>query len=333
MPAEVAAYVMGEQIMIKHLLESSGSLQRRRDEAGALARRNAPPFTAPTPHADAEKFLMQVAQQTLITGATHQLSTNALQFGSLPARPVMDQHIAAAKAYTSELLGVNLDHVEVVVTPPEEWDLPVAEGVTFFYTVDQHLVFVPSTFSAPTELLCHELGHAAHATGRRQTAALPFYLGLAMTEEFVAMFSQFNYILTHGTRREFLEALGALTTASFALSIWASQGAPRDVEAYMKTPHALEFQKAIPAYNLSHQFMQFAQYDHEYVNQIHRGVALLLALLLIDEHEGMRRFIALDRVDHSPADKLAAAFPGFELDAGLARINEQIAALAARFPA
>ncbi len=332
MPAEVQAYVTGEQIMIKHLLASSGSLQRRRDEASLLAHRNAPPFTPPVPHADTEQLLMKVAQQTLITGATHLLSTKALQFGGLPARPVMDEHIAAARAYTSQLLGVNLDAVEVVVAQADEWDLPVAEGATFFYTVDQHLVFVPPTFSAPTELLCHELGHAAHATARRQTEALPFYLGAAVTEEFVAMFSQFNYILAHGSRREFLEALGTLGTASFALSMW-SQGPTVDFDDYLGTPHGAEFLKAIAVYNLSYQFSQFAQHRDLYLNQVHRGVAMLLALLLIDEHEGMRRFIALDRVDHSLVDKLAAAFPGFDLDAGLARINEQIAALVARFPA
>ena len=330
MPAEVHAYVTGEHAMIQHLLASSGSMQRRRAEAGALAHQAVPQLRLPAPHDDTEKFLMKVSRQIVITGETHLLSMHALQYGALQPQPVLDQHIAAARTYTSALLDIDLDAVEVVVVPAADWDLPVAEGCSFFYTVDQHLVFVPPTFTAPIELLCHELGHAAHATGRRQTEALPFYLGLAVTEELVALFSQFNYILAHGTRRHFLEALGILTTASFAMSIWGTQGAPRDLEGYMRTPQAVEIQKAVAFHNLSYQFMQFAQHDHEFVNQIHRGVALVLALLLIDEHEGMRRFIALDRVDHSLADKLAAAFPGVDLDAGLARINQQIAALAAR---
>lgn len=330
MTAEVHAYVTGEQTMIKHLLATSGSLQRRRQQAAALAQRAVAGLAMPVPHPGTEPFLMKVASQTLITGATHQLSTSAVQSGALPARPVLEQHIAEAKAYTGKLLGVDLEDVEVVVVPPEEWDVPVAEGLTFCYAADQHLVFVPSTFSAPTELLCHELGHAAHASGRRRTAELPFHVGLAVTEELVSHFSQFNYILSHGSRREFAEALGTLTTASFALSIWATHQQAPDMAAYLRTQHAGEFLKVIQEHDLMYQYRQFAEQQHEFVGQLHRGVGMLLALLLIDEHEGMRRFIALDRVDRSLADKLAAAFPGVDLDAGLAAINERIAALAAR---
>jgi hypothetical protein len=331
MTAEVHAYVTGEQIMVKHLLETSGKLQGRRAQATALAQRAATGLTMPAIHPGTEQFLTKVARQTLITGATHQLSINAMQFGTLPAHPILEKHIAAARDFTGKLLDINLDDVEVVVVPQEEWDVPVAEGVTYYYAANQHLVFVPPTFTAPTELLCHELGHAAHATGRRRTEELPFYVGLAVTEELVSHFSQFNYILAHGTRREFVEALGALTTASFAVAIWGTQDQAKDRDAFMATRHAGEFLKAIPDYNLIYQYQQFAQYQHEFIGQLHRGVGMLLALLLVDEHEGMRRFIALDRVDHSLADKLAATFPGVDLDAALAQINERIASLVARF--
>jgi hypothetical protein len=330
MTAEVHAYVTGEKIMVEHLLASSGKLQQRRAQAAALAQRAVTGLAMPVPHPGTEAFLKKVARQTLITGATHQLSASAAQSGALPARPVMDQHIAEAKAYTGKLLDVELEDVEVVVVSPDDWDVPVAEGITFHYAADQHLVLVPSTFSAPTELLCHELGHAAHATGRRRTAELPFYLGLAVTEELVSHFSQFNYILSHGSRREFAEALGTLTTASFALSIWATHEQAPDQETFLRTAHAAEFLKVLASHDLMYQYQEFAQHQHEFVGQLHRGVGMLLALLLVDEHDGMRRFIALDRVDHSLADKLAAAFPGVDLDAGLARINERIAALLER---
>ena len=50
----------------------------------------------------------------------------------------------------------------------------------------------------------------------------------------------------------------------------------------------------------------------------------MLALLLLDENEGMRRYASLDRVDRCLEDKLSEAFVGKEGLMSFSKINERI---------
>ncbi len=56
----------------------------------------------------------------------------------------------------------------------------------------------------------------------------------------------------------------------------------------------------------------------------------MLALLLLDENEGMRRYASLDRVDRRLQDKLSDAFAGKDVLMSFSKINERIEELLER---
>lgn len=242
---------------------------------------------------------------------------------------VTEGGIMKARDYTRDLLGVGLDNVRVEVIPQHQWDLS-AEGFQIKAGVEGHVVFVPESFSSPEELICHELAHAAHSTAQRRNGELPYFFANHITAEFVAHFCQFNYILDRLTRAHFASAMGQFTTATYALSIFSSK-ALEDFNEFIESNEAKAIRGAIPHATLESQYQSFKKDKPYFFYEVQRGIGLILALLLIDEREGMRRFIGIDRIDHGLSDKLIAAFPDSEILDAFSRINEQIFMLLDRF--
>lgn len=242
---------------------------------------------------------------------------------------VTEGGIMKARDYTSDLLGVGLENVRVEVIPQHQWDLS-AEGFQIKSGVEGHVVFVPERFSSPEELLCHEFAHAAHSTAQRRNGELPYFFANNITAEFVAHFCQFNYILDRLTRTHFASAMGQFTTATYALSIFSSQ-ALEDFNEFIESNEAKAIREAMPHATLASQYHTFQQDMSYFFYEVQRGIGLMLALLLIDEREGMKRFISIDRIDHCLSDKLIAAFPESGILDAFPRINEQIFMLLDRF--
>ena len=253
------------------------------------------------------------------------------EFKLAPAQAVTETEISTARQYTSELLGVDLQGVRAEVVPAPEWNHDHdSEGFHIRVGLTDHMVFVPAEFASPVELLCHEFGHAGHTTAQRQNGELPYFFTMPTTAEFVAHFCQYNYLLDHGTRDDFVSALGQLTTATFALSIMASNVLD-DFEAFLKTEYAQAIREAMSMEVIKRTYLAFSADKPHLQREALRGMAIILALWVVDEHEGMKRFISADRIDQTLDVKLDAAFPGVDFMDAFSNVNEQIYKLLDRF--
>lgn len=62
-----------------------------------------------------------------------------------------------------------------------------------------------------------------------------------------------------------------------------------------------------------------------------RGMAIILALWFVDDHEGMKQFISDDRVDQQLDEKLAKAFSDKNFTEAFEKVNDQFYKLLDRF--
>lgn len=317
---DVIAY---ETFVSQNLLCSRGTISER--QATSIRGVVPPPYAMP----DTAYMLPVGFWSSPISVDVYRLIAEGFDFG--PAQALTEANINEARQYTSNLLGVDLQGVRIEVVPSREWDLgDTVEGFQIRVGLTDHMVFVPDAFVSPVELLCHELGHAAHTTAQRQNGELPFFFTAPTTAEFVAHVCQYNYLLDHGTRAQFLSAMGQLTTATFALSIMASQ-INDDFEAFLNTQHAEAITQAMPMDIVEDTYWKLSGDGQHLLRESMRGMAIILALWFVDDHEGMKRFISADRIDQPFDVKLAAAFPGKDFMEAFESVNEQFFNLLDRF--
>lgn len=317
---DVIAY---ETLVSQNLLSACGTISER--QAKSLLGVVAPPYAMPE-----TAYKLPVGfWSSPISVDVYRLIAEGFNLG--PTQALTEAKINEARQYTSNLLGVDLQGVRVEVVPSREWDLgDTVEGFHIPVGLTDHIVFVPDVFVSPAELLCHELGHAAHTTAQRQNGELPFFFTASTTAEFVAHVCQYNYLLDHGTRAQFLSAMGQLTTATFALSIEASRICD-DFEAFLKTQNAEAITQAMPMDVVEGTYWKFSGDRRHLLNESMRGMAIILALWFVDDHEGVKRFISADRIDQPFDAKLAAAFPGKDFMEAFESVNEQFFNLLDRF--
>lgn len=252
-------------------------------------------------------------------------------FTHLPEERVFEKHIQIAKDYTSNLLGEGLlNNTEVIIVPEYQWGNLTAEAFCIANGLDNHHVFMPQFFSSPVELLCHELGHAAHHTGRRTIDDFWSMPVSTTSTEFVAHFCQNRFILDELTQTHFLAALGQLVTASFALSIM-SYGKLRDFEGYINSEASEAIRNGWDIQMIRNQYDIFSKNISNFKYEVDRGIGLIMALSLIDEIEGMKKFLRLDRVNLRFDELLDQTFPGIDHLHNFNNINNKIIELLNRF--
>jgi hypothetical protein len=249
---------------------------------------------------------------------------------ALEGRRMTPEGIDEARAYVAGLMDVDLGSISVEIIPLQHWQDGAAEGKHYRAGVDQHFILMPERAASPVEVLVHEFGHAAHAILQRQNGEYPFFYVSSSTAEFIAHFCQYRYILDHLSKHHFLIALGQLVASSYALSIFAS-GITGDFEAYLASPQAQEIHKGWSLPILQAHYELFSQNEPYWVVECNRAISLILALLLIDDLEGVRRYASLDRIDRPLGEKLVEAFPGALARMSFADINAKIQELLARF--
>jgi hypothetical protein len=72
--------------------------------------------------------------------------------------------------------------------------------------------------------------------------------------------------------------------------------------------------------------------DRQYLfRESMRGMAIILALWFVDDHEGMKQFISDDRVDQQLDEKLAKAFRDKNFTEAFEKVNDQFYKLLDRF--
>lgn len=329
----IETLVKAEQEKLSFLLNTTGPIGARQTQAMDRFIRPPMPPIPPT----AQKFPTGFFASRI--SAEVYLLLQREHVVKAPVR-ITDEHIAEAKAYTSDLLGVSLANVRVEIVAQANWDLPGAEGLADKCGVDNHVVFMPEFFTDPVEVLCHEFGHAGHWISARQTAEYPYFFQTLITQEFVAHFCQYNYLLDRMGRSDFVTALGQLFKASYALSMLGfssrmkheePNGLPLTYDRFAQSPEAWSIHQALPDQTLRAVYKEMEGNYGERVSQACRGIALLLTLLLIDERDGVRKLMAIDRIDLPLAEKLATAFPKIDVLKALPHVNKQIFKLLQRF--
>lgn len=252
-------------------------------------------------------------------------------FKNFKEEKIVADHIFIARDYTSNLLGHDLlNNTQVSIVPLNQWKETIAEGICISNGFDNHFVFVPEQFSSPVELLCHELAHAAHHTGRRSGDDFWSIPTNRVSAEFVAHFCQNRYILERLTQSHFLAALGQLVTSSFALSIM-NYGRLGDFGGYIKSEESLAIRSGWDMEMIRVQYDVFSANIPYLRYEIDRGIGLIMALSLIDNFDGFKKFIRLDRLNIRFDELLKMAFPEVDHMSNYKNINKKIIQLLNRF--
>jgi hypothetical protein len=123
-----------------------------------------------------------------------------------------DQSFAIAKSYVSAKMGLDLDPVVEVKLSINY--LRHAEAQCIACGESQHHVFYPTKSTATetlsTDLLCHEIGHAADfMSSRRANGGDDVLIQHKAINEMVAYYCQYAYLQEHGNRVKRMGALGA----------------------------------------------------------------------------------------------------------------------------
>ncbi|HHQ6578269.1 TPA: hypothetical protein ACSTJ2_000195 [Serratia fonticola] len=229
-------------------------------------------------------------------------------------------NIINAKAYVSELLGDGLlDNVGTTIVANNLWDIrDSVEGYAITCGEDEHHIFVPQLFSSPTELLCHELAHTAHYTAQRRSHKYSSYFTRYYTAELVAHYVQFNYILTKMSAGHLYAAIPQLVQATYAHSIVQhslieANGNLVDYKTFITSESAKYIRDGWRKDVLRDVYPTFIENSSHLQHYYHRSLGMIWALILLGEHEGMRKFIHADDGESSLEDMLHEAFPHIDL--------------------
>lgn len=249
------------------------------------------------------------------------------QADRLPRHLVAPAHIEEARAYVESLFNVDLSRVRVEVVDDEDWDGDSAEAIALRGGVDNHLIVIPRHSPCiPTENLVHEFGHAGHYTAQRQSSDYMFYWSNDITAEFAAHFCQYNFILDKLSREDFMRAMLQVVTSMVALTAFGS-----GIQQFFETKDAIPIVEGCPNRPLIETLDRFKNDSQYFLSECRRAVSQILALVLLDRREEMRRFIRLDRIDRSLKSKLSEAFPDDLVTERVVDLNEQISTLLDRF--
>lgn len=298
-----------EHAMLDELLNGRGTLLERRERVIAQQAGNVPTSPGPLPGMNLPGAVLNVA----LSPDVYRWAAHGYRYANVSEEiPFTDEIIEESKAFVSNLLGVDLTEVRVVCVPSDEWGDEPAEGYLYEAGADAPVVFVPEAFYSPQELLVHELAHAAHTLARRRDGDPAKAFSSPASAEFIAHFTQYRYLLAYGTEADFAAAMGQLTTAMYALAIFADaqeQGGLRaSVEGFLASAHARPFLEALGEETPRAQFAHFMANRENLWSEVHRALGIMLAVIFRHDDEGVEEFMAIDSLDRSIADKVAEAF-------------------------
>lgn len=301
-----------EEGLTHHLATASGPIEERRS---AYLQRHQPPMP---PEAEPPGAQFPQAALGTVFDAYYYRVINTIGGQSQGARaiPITTAMIEEAKDFTSQLLGVDLGEVPVILVPWAEWDRSAEAFMQPAGSQPPH-IFAPEAFNAPVELLCHELAHAAHTlTGHRSGDPMKV-LRPTVSAEFVAHSVQYRYLLERQGVTAFAYALGQMTTAMYALAIYSyclecgDPGLQRlgaSLEGFLDSPQATPFHEALPVDVLTRQHHVFAKDPANLISELQRAAGIVMALELGTNPEGLREYIRLDTLSTPIADTVQAAF-------------------------
>lgn len=327
--SEINDLINAEHARIEKFLAATGDLSSRLDvSVEGLPQIQAPNFPAVS-EMPAEFFSGPKRAET------YRSIWNAVSMSRFPRIRTAPRHIEDARKCVESLLGVDLAQVRVDVIPTAEWNAENnAEGTTLKGGRERHLILVPEMCDCdPTELLVHEFGHAGHFSAQRANDNYAFFWTSPVTAEFVAHFCQYNYLLEQRPRADFYRALGQFVAATYALTIVDAHPRNGSFAEFIETPNASAFKQGWPRDALEKNFLAYRSNLGYLSEQLARGIAQILALVLVDEREGMRKFVKFDRIDESLLSKLQAAFPSGGLQERYQQIDSRLAGLLQRAPA
>ena len=132
---------------------------------------------------------------------------------------VTENEISEAVSYVEQLLDVDLSHISV-----RKLDKQVranAEGFCTTCNNDEHFVFYQPDENGviSTDLIVHELGHAAESSISRSQNDDALLIPHAAISEAIAYYCQFKYLLEHGTRMQRAGSIGAFLFTYLAIVI------------------------------------------------------------------------------------------------------------------
>lgn len=326
MPTSISDLIRAEELHNQIVLNTRGTIRTRFRTAAEKSLPVTPPQVAPEAQELPPGFI-----SAPVSASTYRLIWREATAHPMGLHRVMGEHIDEARSYVQDLFDVDLGRVRVEIVPRSQWDDHTAEATTKKEGVDSHLIFIPDFCDCPpSELLVHEFAHAGHFAAQRQNNEIEYFWSFPATKEFAAHFCQYNFLLERRPRADFMHAMGQFVMSTYALAI-LSANALSSFESFIQSEQGQAIQEGWPMAELVSTFELFQRNQSFFIDEWQRGIAQMLSLLLIDEREGMRRFIRLDRIDQDLGTKLAVAFPEVGVLDAFPQINAQVASLLKRF--
>ncbi|MBJ2214125.1 MULTISPECIES: hypothetical protein [Pseudomonas] len=228
-------------------------------------------------------------------------------------RAVTEADINKAKAFVSELLQIDVSDVRVVLAPQMVMQ-PKALGTVYSSGAVNHVVVIPESTYDPEGLLVRQLAIAGHYIGMRRAGGLATMISDGVSQAMVGHFAATRYAMTEPSSTSMTFQQQMLVYWEFAKGL---SYAATDPLAFIASDHgaglmqdygADMFQAVIAdlyASMTNGRAIWFG--DNSFV-----GAALAIAN--IENHDGIRRFIATDRGDRTLDARLSASIAGYSAE-------------------
>ncbi|UNH37800.1 hypothetical protein [Moellerella wisconsensis] len=261
----------------------------------------------------------------------HKIAKHAVIFEPIE---VTEKNIECARTYVGNKLGYDLiSDIEIVRIPHHLWDLgQSSEAFVIPGGYKNHHIFMPSHFASPEELLCHEIAHTAHYTAQRMNGEYFSFFPRSLTAEMVAHYVQFNFIKDNLNIQYFNSAILQLVEASYAhliyqYAITKNNGHFPSYSEFIHSEIARPIKDNWDLDILERTFHELTNDTERITERFHRSIALILALILIKEHEGFRKLIYLDNGEIPFIDLLTSSFPSVDFVSKWENASESIISL------
>lgn len=220
--------------------------------------------------------------------------------------PVTESVINQAKAFVSQLYGVDLSGVCVIRCPSLR---PTALGTVYGCGISKHVIVVPECSFEPYGVLVRQFGIAAHYTLMRGKPGLAAMMSNDLSQAMVGQHALLRYASRHPEQCSVIRHLQIMVVGEFAKGLSKSPEMPM---GFIVSDLGADLMKAYGG-GMFRAIMQELYESMSHGRAIYFGCSnfngMALALALLDDDQGMVRFMQIDTGARKLADKLFEAFP------------------------
>lgn len=213
------------------------------------------------------------------------------------------------RRYVSNLFNVNIDAVDSMVIPFEKWNLS-CEAFQETCGLNESYIVLPSNWDSVDRLYVHEFAHSAHSIVLRSKSGYERLFAHQFTSEFVAFFSEFNFLCKHGLKDDLVYAVGPVFEGMFHWYVYkflCSGGQGKFCE-FKSTEYGKKMINFFGEEKCIERYEEIKDANHLYKPIIY-ALSIIAGINNMENIDGVREFINLDCYDEECFTRFNKIFP------------------------